>query len=132
MFLKYTGASASNIKGCTLHSKLCLHTHSLHDSLTKNKRNELISNHKRVLLFIVDERSIISNEVVSSCNKCLTHSIYGGVCENFHNFCNITVVMIVGDDIQLPTVVIKGKGKGAFHMYIERTISYNNVRQMVS
>lgn len=130
--LKFTGSSESNIKSCTLDSQFCLHPHSLHDSLTKNKRNELISKHKRVLLFIVDERSMLSNELVSACNKCLTQTMYGGVCENFHNFGNIPVVMIVGDDIQLPPVVIKVKGKGDFHMYSERPISYNNGIQMIS
>ena len=76
---------------------------------------------------------MISCELLGAVEKHMRQTIYGGVCEK-HTFGGIPVVLIVGDDFQLPPVQIGSHGKGAFHIYNQKQISnrtyYKNKCQM--
>ena len=117
-----TGAAAFNINGKTLHKECGINQFKMESDLTKDKRKELIHNHKHTLLFIIDERSMVSNELLGKCERNMAETVFGGNC-NENNFGGIPVVLLVGDDYQLPPVVTKGKGKGAFYMFEKKPIS---------
>lgn len=116
-----TGASACNVHGATLHSQFNLNPFKLNAPLSMDNKIKLTNKLKRAVLFIFDERSMISSEVLGAAERCLRETIYGGVCQDYE-FGGMPVVLLVGDDYQLPAVVIKGKGKGAFYVLEE----YNN------
>ena len=121
-FVIYSGASAFNINGKTLHSEFALNPWNISNQLSISKKKELIEKFKRAVVFIVDERSMISSEILGACERNMKQTIYGGVCED-NDFGGIPVVLLVGDDFQIPPVVIRGKGKGAFHIFAEKQIS---------
>lgn len=126
------GCAASNINGGTLHSTFCLNHFHLQDELPKKSTHDMIHKFKRVLLFITDERSMLSSELIAACNKSLTNTIYGGVCNKLNNFGHVPVVMILGDDAPLPPVIIHGKGKGAFYSFCDKPTSNSNSKQITS
>ena len=83
------------------------------------KKQQLRNNMKRAIILIIDERSMISSELLGACERNMREIIYQGICED-HYFGGIPVVLLVGDDYQLPPVIIKGRGKGAFHIFDQK------------
>ena len=73
---------------------------------------------------------MLSSEILGACERNMKQTIYGGVCDD-HEFGGIPVVLLVGDDFQIPPVVIKGKGKGAFYIFADKKISQINVNVML-
>lgn len=112
-----------------MHAECAIDPNNMSKSLSKNKMNELVINHKRTLLFIVDERSMISSELLGACERNLSDTVYGGTCGD-KEFGGIPVVILVGDDNQLPPVIIGGKGKGAFYIYDKKPVSFRNSDRM--
>ena len=84
--------------------------------LSKDRQLQLQNNLKRVLVLIVDERSMLSSQLLGKCERNIRDTIYGGSCKD-HEFGGIPVVILIGDDFQFPPVVFKGKGAGAFKVY---------------
>ena len=67
-------------------------------------------------MLLIDERSMLSSELLGACERNVKQTMYDGVCDN-HDFGGIPIVLLLGDDYQLPPVVIGSKGKGAFYVF---------------
>lgn len=65
---------------------------------------------------IIDERSMISSELLDNCERNMRQTIYGGSGQK-HKFGGIPVILLVGDDYQLPSVVTYGKVKLFYNMF---------------
>ena len=61
-----TGASACNINGKTIHSHFGLNPFNLSRDLSRTKQLQLKNELKRALIIIIDERSMISSEILSA------------------------------------------------------------------
>ena len=71
---------------------------------------------KRTLVLIMDERSMISSEILGAAARNCKETAHGGVNHEL-SWGGIPVVIVVGDDHQLPPVEKPGgKGKGAFYV----------------
>ena len=97
--------------------------------ISKEKYAQLIDNHKRCILFISDERSMISSQFLGACERNVSQTVFGGVCED-KDFGGIPVVILVGDDNQLPPVNINGQGKGAFYIFEKNNIKKSKADNM--
>lgn len=73
---------------------------------------------------------MLSSEILGAVERNIRETIYGGVFGK-HRFGGIPVVMSVGDDHQLPPVVIGSKGKVAFYIYGQNKISNRNSKTMI-
>ena len=126
-----TGAAAYNINGKTLHSQFGLNIFDLSTDISKKRKHQLVKSMKRCIVFICDERSMLSCEVLAACERNIRECIFGGVCQR-KEFGGMPVVLLIGDDSQLPPVIRNGCGKGAFYLFDDnKKISYN-AKQNVS
>ena len=66
---------------------------------------------------ILDERSLISQEVMGLIDETLHHTLYGFTKQERTSFGGLPIVIAFGDDHQLPSIVIKGSGKGATYYF---------------
>ena len=108
------------MNGTTLHSRFGLEI-NLGKELSRTKEDILLKDMRRCLLLIVDEQSLISGELLSACKRNLSKTIYGGLSSK-EDFGGIPVVMLCGDDSQLPPIIRFGKGKGAFYVFENKVI----------
>ena len=118
----YLGVSAYHINGKTLHSAFGLNPQKIYKELSILRRDKLTQQLKREVLFIIDERGMLSSEILGACERNLKECIYDGLCQD-QEFGGIPVVLLIGDDFQLPPIVIQQKGKGAFFVYSENKAS---------
>jgi len=102
---------------------------NLGKELSRTKEDILLKDMRRCLLLIVDERSLISSELLSACERNLSKTIYGGLSTK-KDFGGIPVVMLCGDDSQLPPIIKYGRGKGAFHVFEDIKYSTHKTSQM--
>lgn len=94
----------------------------MNQDISIDKRNKLINKFKRSIMLIIDERSMISNELLGACEFHMKKTVYGGLLEDY-DFGGIPIVLILGDDYQLPPVVTRSRGKGAFYVFHKDHIS---------
>lgn len=105
------GVAAYNIKGFTCHKAFSVNVNDPASPLPFSKENALKKLLQNVLLLIIDERSMLSMDVLgaieTNCRKCAF---------NGHNsskdFGGIPIILLFGDDHQLPPVQKFGKGYG--------------------
>lgn len=115
-----TGAAAFNILSRTIHAMFSIVGNIGGYNKTIKNKNKLIKKFRRKLMMILDERSMISQELIGAIHKILTQTLHGGNKKNEEPFGGLPIVIILGDDHQLPSVVDKsGWGKGA--TYIKQT-----------
>ena len=69
---------------------------------------------------ILDERSMISKEILGLVDKYLSECFTPDKKDDYI-FGALPVVIIFGDDHQLPSVVVNGRGKGALHILDEES-----------
>ena len=111
-----TGTAAFNIEGQTCHSAFGLGvSKSQNKALSETKRQELILKFQNTLALFIDERSLLNSETLGGMEENASKTVHGG------NHCKedwggIPVVIAIGDDRQLPTVRVHGKGRGAFQI----------------
>jgi PIF1-like helicase len=107
-----TGVAAFNVKGETFH-------HAFHMGVSKREhkantlpmstRLKMIAKFKNILCLIIDERSLVSSKVLGTCETLMSETLHEGGHHSNDSWGGIPVVIMVGDDYQLP-----GIGEGAF------------------
>jgi len=111
-----TGAAAFRVGGITIHSFLELDIHDYGKNISNAKRQRLIQKLKHLLLLVFDERSLISMGVLGAAEHHCKQTAHGE--RNKRNpWGNIPVVILMGDDYQLPSVSIGKRGHGATKIF---------------
>ena len=66
-----SGGAAFNVGGCTIHRALkhSVHKETLSKDLNDSGKDELKEKLKRLLMFIVDERSMLSSELLAATER---------------------------------------------------------------
>jgi len=96
-----SGSAAHNVGGCTLHRLLDINVQVPWKSLNEMNREILNGKLKELLVFMLDERSMLSSHVTFGAEEHLRECAYNG-----HNarerWGGVPVVLFFGDDYQLP------------------------------
>ena len=102
-----TGAAAANVGGETVHAllKQSIDNGGAYqpNSMNEFKRKELVRRFKMLLALIIDERSLLSSNLFGSAQQTLSETIYDGFL-NSHEWGGLPVLILVGDDYQLPAI----------------------------
>ena len=110
-----TGAAAYNIKGKTCHSSWNVRVNK-ENSMSEEVCYQMQQCLQHLLLLCIDERSMISNLMLGAINKNAKASVHSG--NNDHKqFGGIPIVLLLGDDHQLPSVVVNNKGQNAMYYF---------------
>ena len=99
-----TGTAAFNVNGETLHSVTGQGINNNDfdvDCLSQTKREHLLKRFKSCLLLIVDERSMLTSELLGRAELTIQSVAYEGAQIQDTTFGGIPVVLIAGDDYQL-------------------------------
>ena len=103
------GGVAFNVGGCTIHQVLkhSVHRETLSKDLNDSGKDELKEKLQRLLMFIIDERSMLSSELLAATERNIRQCVFKGHNQSEY-WGGIPVVLIFGDDCQLPPVCAKG------------------------
>ena len=107
-----TGTAAFNVNGETFHHLLgntVTRRHYTPYSMSKEKRLKLVKKFGTLLALIVDERSLINSKDLGTAEQQISETIFGGGLMSDESFGGLPIVILVGDDYQLP-----GTDEGAF------------------
>lgn len=110
-----TGAAACNAKGTTCHNAWSINVHNeekTRDDALQNKMNQLC----HLLFLCIDERSMLSNRILGKMEQNARSIVHCG-CNRNKLFGGIPVILLCGDDEQLPPVISYGKGHGIFNYF---------------
>jgi hypothetical protein len=111
-----TGAAAYNVGGSTCHSFFKVRVKNTDSTLSEPKRLMLEESLKRMLMILIDERGLLSMDLLGTCERNTRDTAHGGI-NRQKSWGGVPIVIILGDDHQLPSVVIGKKGKGATHIF---------------
>lgn len=121
-----TGTAAFNVGGETFHhltnskpTRMQYKPGSMNTNRTK--RAKLIQKFQTLLAIIIDERSLATSRDLGTTNRLIAETIYGGGPFSDESWGGLPIVIMFGDDHQLP-----GMGEGAFKALISK-----NIGQMV-
>lgn len=110
-----SGAAAFNVQGSTLHNLLSLGVSHPEKPLTEKKKENLKKQLERLLVLVIDERSMISSKVLAAAERNIRECIYNGQ-NSTELWGGLPVVLLFGDDYQLMPV----NKDGAIHGYSKR------------
>lgn len=110
-----SGAAAYNVQGSTLHSLLNIGVTNPENELTEKRKEQLTEQLQRLLILIIDERSMISSKVLAASERNTRECIYNGQ-NSTELWGGLPVVLLFGDDYQLMPV----NKDGAIHGYSKR------------
>ena len=100
-----TGTAAFNVGGKTLHSLMHMGVDTFDykaNSLNDFKRAQFVSEFGCLLALIIDERSLINSKDLGTVEAMMSETIYRGGLLDKLSFGGLPVVILVGDDYQLP------------------------------
>ena len=108
-----SGGAAYNVGGCTLHRclKLSVDSEALAKDLNADKRDELARQIENMLMLIIDERSMISSGLLAAAERNVRHCVFGQKNQR-ELWGGVPVVLVFGDDYQLPPVIEEGAING--------------------
>jgi hypothetical protein len=123
-----TGSAAFNIDGETIHRVASINVRNANKAPSCDKQKDMIKQFKHTVGVIIDERSLLSCEVLGAAEKHLSMTMHGGTHES-EDWGGLPIVVLIGDDYQLPPP--SGISKGAFHTVAEdihsSLLNMNNV-----
>lgn len=96
-----TGSSAFNVQGETVH-RLGLMGLGREETISKPKREQLLKKFSGLLCLIIDERSLLSASDLGKVEKRISDTIYASQGNRHQLFGGLPVLILVGDDYQLP------------------------------
>jgi len=99
-----TGCAAFNIGGTTCHNAFGISVKkNQSQKLSQKNMKRLKAKFKNVFALIIDERSMISAQLLSSIEKCFRDCMHNGESSSYP-WGNLPILLLVGDDFQLPSV----------------------------
>jgi len=98
-----TGAAAYNVGGKTFHSTFLLNWQKPWRHLGPEKQERLKQTLLRTLVLIIDERSLVSMELLGSAKRNVQTCAHGGT-NSERDWGGIPIVIALGDDHQLPSI----------------------------
>lgn len=110
----FTGSAAFNIGGKTCHSSFGISPVNPNNPMTESTRERLLKELRYIVAIFIDERSMLSSSILGAAERNVALTCYGGGKQQY-DWGGVPVVILWGDDYQLPPVNISGKGKGAFY-----------------
>ena len=114
-----TGSAAFNIDGQTCHSAFMLNCNKMDTPLTEERKDAMRQFMNRTLAILIDERSLLSSEVLGAMERNVADTAHGGG-HSHEDWGGVPIVILMGDDRQLPPVRVQGKGSGAFQIFDDR------------
>lgn len=114
-----TGCAAYNIGGKTCHSFFNVSVNDASKPMSANKKADFEQNVLRLLTVIIDERSLLSMDVLGAAETNCRNNAHGGVNKE-KQWGGIPIVLIFGDDYQLPAIVRNNKGHGATRVFDDK------------
>lgn len=105
-----TGAAAYNVGGMTLHRLLGINIWDPDKEPSVAMKKRISAMLRSTVVLIIDERSMISQEVLGAAEQNVSIMAHGGN-RNAEDWGGLPIVILVGDDFQLPPT----KGDGAFN-----------------
>lgn len=112
-----TGTAAFNVGGETFHhltgskpSNAQYRPNAMNSN--KEKRKKLIKKFQILLALIIDERSLATSKDLGTTNRLISETIFGGGPFSDESWGGLPIVILLGDDYQLP-----GVGEGALRVF---------------
>ena len=102
-----SGAAAYNVQGSTIHNLLGVKVHHPEKPLSDKTKQKLFEQLERLLVLIIDERSMVSSNVLAAAERNTRDCIYRGQNSN-ELWGGLPVVLLFGDDYQLMPVTKNG------------------------
>ena len=100
-----TGVAAFNVGGETIHNFASFGNFGDHSPCMSTKdRNKLVARVKHLLCLILDERSMVSSKTLGNLEQRLKETIFQGQGSDNLQFGGLPVLVLAGDDYQLPSV----------------------------
>ena len=106
-----SGAAAFNIQGTTTHNLLGVRVSHPEKGLTQQTKARLLEQLERLLVLIIDERSMISSKVLAAAERNTRECIYKGQ-NTSEIWGGLPVILLFGDDYQLMPVDKSGAING--------------------
>ena len=110
-----SGAAAYNVQGSTLHNLLGIRVNNPEDPLGEKAVDRLKDQLERLLVLIIDERSMISSKLLAAAERNTRQCIYKGQ-NSTELWGGLPVVLLFGDDYKLMPVT----KNGAIHGYAKQ------------
>jgi PIF1-like helicase len=140
-----TGSSAFNVFGETLHRflKIGIKGEYKPNSMSASSNTALTERFKHLLCLIIDERSLLTSNLLGSTSQILSETIFHGS-KRHELFGGIPILLLAGDDYQLPgmhegalqALQNKGgspmtrKGRSAFLRCAEKVLQLKQIRRV--
>lgn len=124
-----TGAAAFNANGKTCHNTWKIPIKKPFD-LSEEKKHQMREELKRILFLCVDERSMLSKAIFGAINSNAQHTVHNNLSQSTKPFGGIPIVIITGDDHQLPSVTIGEDGQGITYFFKKRTSNIKRSKEI--
>lgn len=101
-----TGTAAFNVNGETIHRMMNMAVSKAHykpNTLKGEAKLKLVKKFKHLLAVIIDERSLVAASDFGTLETQLSETIYGGGPLAEESFGGLPILVMVGDDYQLPS-----------------------------
>ena len=98
-----TGCAAYNVCGKTIHSRFSIPITKPSLKLSATRRKNLLKLNKRLVALIIDERSMLDAATLGTLHEFCTQTAHSGQKSDL-DFGGIPIVLLLGDDGQLPPV----------------------------
>ena len=96
-----TGSAAFNIGGETLHRIAAINVRNANTSPSLLSHKSMLIRFKNTVGLIIDERSLLSCDILGATEKHISKAMHGGTHEN-EDWGGLPIVALIGDDYQLP------------------------------